>query len=172
MISTEEEKKSRDLHEIREPNPIWRFSKSSLRKWHFHWDLKGLGSEDGGEGPTLGRGDSVSRNWQKVRVAGVWGAREDGERSKALIWRVWKALRRSSVFGLRKTGRSRKAFKNGLSDSGPPFGFYKMPCGYRSSLALSPSVQPQVKMTVEAKWHLHLIVLLTGHGPQNSLRKN
>lgn len=36
-----------------------------------------------------------SRHWQKVRVAGVWGARKDGGRSEGLIGRAWKALRGS-----------------------------------------------------------------------------
>lgn len=56
MISME---KSRGLCEIREPNLVWRFGKSSLRKWHFRWDLWGLDSEEMGEGPILGRGDTV-----------------------------------------------------------------------------------------------------------------
>lgn len=62
--------KSRGLHEIREPNPILRFSKYSLRKWHFLWDQRELGREELGEGPTLGSGDSVLK--KLVEGQGGW----------------------------------------------------------------------------------------------------
>lgn len=82
MLSMEE---SRGLHEIREPNPVWRFSKSSLRKRHFHGGLQGSGSEELGEGPILGGTDSMLTKLAEGQGGWSVGSREDGERSKGLI---------------------------------------------------------------------------------------
>ena len=64
-------KESRGLHEpLREPNLVWRFRKSSLRKWRFRWAPKGSGREELGAGPILGRGDSVFK--REAEGQGGW----------------------------------------------------------------------------------------------------
>lgn len=82
-------KKSRGLHKIlREPNPVWGFSKSPFKKkkGFFLWDWKGLRRAAlGDRGLFLAEETVCSRKCRKVRVAGVWRARKDGGMSGGQI---------------------------------------------------------------------------------------
>lgn len=77
-------KKSRGLHKIlREPNPVWGFSKSPFKKKRmFPLGLEGVTLCSAGRwGPVLGRGDRVL---QKVLEGqGGWGvAHQEGRRDE------------------------------------------------------------------------------------------